>query len=234
MYSLNMLEFLRKNDRVKQLGLMVESSDPEQVNVDVVRLVKMPLNVRCVDEYNNHVNAAITDPAKIEMYVPEDWRGDKLTARGQLTRREIEQARYSPIEKTPFIELAAGQITTAARNVKIKMPSELDLLSAYNITAARLGIILSDNLQGKYDVQIKNLEEVLSAVAIRATPDAKRLYENMRYHVILEIDDEDIKSAELRRELVYNFPPEYIRTGEISLNQQPRTARFALVPLPSQ
>jgi hypothetical protein len=53
--------------------------------------------------------------------------------------------------------------------------------------------------------------------------------------VILEIDDSDRdnKSEELRKDLVYNFPPEFIRKDEIMLNQTPVQARFKLVPLNS-
>ncbi len=56
----------------------------------------------------------------------------------------------------------------------------------------------------------------------------------MRYHVLLEIDDsdKDNQSAEpLRKELIYNFPPEYVRRNEILLNQQPVVARFKLIPV---
>ena len=73
----------------------------------------------------------------------------------------------------------------------------------------------------------------MGAVAIRATPEAKRAYDNVRYQVILEIDDsdKDSKGAELRRDLVYYFPPEFVRSDEIVLNQQPVQARFRLIPL---
>jgi len=75
---------------------------------------------------------------------------------------------------------------------------------------------------------------VLGAITIRATADAKRAYEQMPYQVILQIDDEDSRSEEpLRRELIYNFPDQYLRTDDIRLNQQPVTARFELTPLPS-
>ena len=77
----------------------------------------------------------------------------------------------------------------------------------------------------------------MSAISIRATPEAKRLYEKMRYQVILEIDDsdKDAQSTEpLRRELIYNFPAEYVRRGEIVLNQQSVTARFRLTALPAE
>jgi hypothetical protein len=80
---------------------------------------------------------------------------------------------------------------------------------------------------------LNNLDEVIRAIAIRATPDGKRAYEQMPYQVILEIDDEDAKSTEpLRRQLIYNFPSEYDRKEEIVLNQPPVIARFKLNPLP--
>jgi hypothetical protein len=59
----------------------------------------------------------------------------------------------------------------------------------------------------------------------------------MHYQVILEVNDsdKDAKSAEpLRRELIYNFPPEYVRKDEIVLNQQPAVARFNLVPVSTE
>ena len=115
------------------------------------------------------------------------------------------------------------------------MSPEEDPLADYTLTTATLGISLSAILQGKYDVQVENLDEVLGTIAIRATAEARRAYESMRYQVILEIDDDDAKTqGSLRRELVYNFPPQYARTDEISLNQKPVTVRFQLVPLTPQ
>jgi hypothetical protein len=231
---LNVLAFLKQSDQIRQLGLTVESCEPETLTVTVVRLAKKPLAVKCVDETQNVREPASVEPPQVEMFVPEDWSGEKLTATVQLTRREIEQSRLSPIEKTPYIELPAGQIKEAPRSVRITMPPTEDLLADHTITAATLGITLTPNLQGKYRVSVTNLDEVIRAVNIRATADAKRAYEKMPYQVILEIDDDDAKSTEpLRRELIYNFPDEYVRRNEIRLNQQPVTARFELIPLTS-
>jgi hypothetical protein len=169
------------------------------------------------------------------MFVPKDWEGTKLEAKVSLTRSEINQARLSAVEKAPYIELAPGQTRVSVKPVKITTPPEEELLGDYSITTATLGITLSAILQGKYGVVVTNLDEVIRPITIRATPDAKRAYEKMPYQVILEIDDEDAKSTEpLRRELVYNFPPEYDRRDEIMLNQQPVTARFKLIPLTSE
>jgi hypothetical protein len=96
-----------------------------------------------------------------------------------------------------------------------------------------MGFSLSANLEGKYKVELVNPDAVMGTVAIRATPDAKRAYDNMRYQVILETDDSDKDkgSEEIRRDLIYNFPPEFVRRDEIMLNQAPVQARFRLVPV---
>jgi len=230
-YNLDVLSFLRKSDQIKQLGLTVESCDPDKLTVKIVELFKKPLSVRCFDEGKIPLEAESIEPSKVEMFVPEYWGGEKLTAEVKLARREIEQARVSAIEKTPSIELAAGQRRDAATAVKIKMPPAEDVLKNYTITRATMGFSLGENLQGKYKVEITNLNEVISPIAVKATPQAKQAYEGTRYQVILEIDDEDVKSEESRREVVYNFPPEFVRKGEIVLNQPPVQARFKLTPL---
>ncbi len=233
--ELDVVTFLKQSDRIRQLGLTVKSCDPNRLSINVVELVKKSLLVVCVDEEQNPVKTAAIEPTQVDMFVPKDWEGAKLEAKVQLTRSEINQARLSAIEKTPYIKLAPGQTRVSVKPVKITTPPEEELLGDYSITTATLGITLSAILQGKYGVVVTNLDEVIRPITIRATPDAKRAYEKMPYQVILEIDDEDAKSTEpLRRELVYNFPPEYDRRDEIMLNQQPVTARFKLIPLTSE
>jgi hypothetical protein len=233
-YTLPLLTFLRQSDQIKQLGLTVESCEPQSLSVKVVGLDKKLLTIKCIDETQNAIKAAVTEPKQVEAFVPKDWSGEKLIANVQLTRREIDQARLSAVEKSPFIELAPGQIRELQKSVKITMPPEEDLLADYTITTARLRFSLSPNIQGKYKVVVDNLDEVIRTITIRATADAKRAYEKMPYQVTLEIDDEDAVSTEpLRRNLIYNFPDEYLRKDDIRLNQQPVTARFKLIPLPA-
>jgi len=233
-HTLYLLNFLKKNDEIRELGLSVKSCKPETISVDVIDLVKMPLEIKCVDNQQNPIKDAVIEPVQVEMFVPENWRGEKLVAKVVLTREEIEQARVSAVEKTPFIELPAGQIKEAHDSVRIRMPRVGELLKDYTITTTTFGYNLSANLQGKYTVEVTNIDAVMSAIAIKATPEAKRAYENMTFQVIIEIDDsdKDIKSDEpLRKELIYNFPAEYVRRDEIMLNQQPVVARFKLKPL---
>lgn len=229
-HNLDLLSFLRGSDQIKHLGLTVVSCEPTRLTVNVVELVKKSLNVRCLDESRLLLEAESIEPAKVDMFVPEYWGGEKLTAEVRLTRKEIEQARTTAIEKTPYIELAASQRRESSAPVKIKMPPPEDALKTYTITTATLGFSLGANLQGKYRVEITNLNEVLSPISIKSTPQARLAYETMRYQVILEVDDEDVKAEESRREVVYNFPPEFVRKGQILLNQSPVQARFKLIP----
>jgi hypothetical protein len=232
-HILDVLSFLKRSDVVKTLGLTVESCDPNRLSVNVVELAVKTLVVKCVDKDKNPLKMAAIAPAKVDMSVPKDWRGEKLTAIVQLTDREIEQARLSPVEKVPYIELTPGQVRDARTAVKITAPPGGDPRADYTITTATLGFTLSANLQGRYKVEVANQDEVMRAIIIKATPDAKKAYEKMPYQVILEINDNDAKATEpLRRELIYNFPDEYVRKDEIRLNQQPVTARFRLTPLP--
>jgi len=233
-HILNVLTFLKQSDQIKQLGLTVESCEPQSLPIKIVELEKKPLTIKCIDETQNAIKVAVIEPKQIDAFVPKDWSGEKLVANVQLTRREIDQAKLSAVEKNPFIELAPGQIRELPKTVKITMPPEEDLLADYTITTARLRFSISPNIQGKYKVVVDNLDEVIRTITIRATADAKRAYEKMPYQVTLEIDDEDAAATEpLRRNLTYNFPDEYLRKDDIKLNQQPATARFKLIPLPA-
>jgi hypothetical protein len=249
-HPLNVAEFLKGADGIRQLGLTVISADPNLLTVSIVELQKKQVVVRCFDDSQNPLKVASIEPAQVEAFVPAERGGAALEARVTLSRREIEQARLAPIEKTPIVELAPGQTREAASSVKITLSKEQDRLQGYLVTSVRLGVSLSVNLEGKYKVELVNPDAVMGSVAIRATPEAKRAYENVRYHVILEIDDSDKDSrpdkspttatagaeapVELRRDLVYNFPPEFLRKDEITLNQSPVQARFRLVPLPAE
>lgn len=228
-YTLNLLSFLQKDREIRLLGLKIESCQPQTISVTVVGLVKKSLKVECVDAAQIPIKDATVNPARVEMFVPENWVGN---AKVQLAPTEIKQARLSAIKKTPFIKLSKEKRKEASQMVEIVTPPEEELLRSETVKNATLGFNLSANTQGKYKIEVINLTEVIGPIAIRSTAAAKRGYENMQYQVILEIDDKDAESAEVvRKKLIYNFPEEYVRNNEITLNQQPVTAQFKLVPI---
>ena len=216
------------NKQMKQNGLKVESCKPEKITVLVSRLERKMLEVECFDE-NQNPTAASVDPAQVFVSIPEGTQG---VARVLLNATELRQAKASPIKKRPFFQLPAGERRPAESMVEVTMP--IDLLKPETIKP-RVGLVLGVNIQGRYRIQVDNLLNVISRVSIKATGAAKRAYESMTYHALLEIYDDDIKATEpqIRRPLKYNFPAESLRKGEIQLNQQPVEAIFKLIPLPA-
>ena len=228
-YPMNVADFLRRSYQLRQFGLMVESCEPEILTVSVVKLVEKLLTVQCFDQDRISVKTESIDPPRINMFVPEDWAG---TAQVELTPGEIKQARHVTIKKIPYIELITGQTRQAEIAVKIRATPEEDRLSEQTITAAKLGIELSVNLQGEYDVEVTNLNEVVRPFTIRATLEAKQAYEQQPFQMTLYIlDGEEKLAEEQRKKVVYNFPELFVRKGEIELKGEPVEAKFKLTTL---
>lgn len=233
-YSLNLLPFLRKDRELSKLGLKIQTCDPNEISVNVVQLVKKSLTVECFDTSGNPLKPQSIEPPTIDAFVPEDSR---LTARVILSRSEIDRAKLSPYKKSPSITLAQDHVRLADTKVKIKLLPLEDALREHMVIAT-LDIAMSPNLQGKYKVELTNLDEVMQHIAIRATTEAKQAYEAQPYPpMTLHIFDDDAKKPEEKktREVVYNFPSEFVRKGQIELKnpQQPAKAEFILIPQPS-
>ncbi|MHC4362894.1 MAG: hypothetical protein ACYSTZ_08710 [Planctomycetota bacterium] len=155
-YSLDVLDFLRKSDQIRELGLTVESCKPDRITVNVVKLVERSLAVECIDENGSPVRVQSVDPAKVDMLVPQDWAG---SAAVKMTRGDIERAKVLAIEKIPYIKLSGGQLRKAATVVKVTIPE--DTLPEQTIPTPRLGFAFGENLQGKYKVEVLNWPEVI-------------------------------------------------------------------------
>ena len=232
-YPLNVLDFIKKSEEMREYsGLTAETCDPNTLTVDAVKLVERPLTVQCIDESGNTQKYESIEPSTVNMLVPGEWGNDKLIAKIRLTRSEIEQARNEPIKKNPYVELAAEQIRESTTAVTIMLPPKEDPLTVQRIEDATLVIAMSPNLSAKYYTVITNLSSVLNPIAVKATTDAKRAYEDQLLpHMTLYIFDSDTETQ--RKKVHYNFPPEYVRTGEIELSQESATAEFKLIPRPS-
>jgi len=236
-HTINVLDFIKESEEMRYLsGLTAESCEPNTLTVDVVKLVERPLTVQCVDQSGNSQKTESIVPPTVNMLVPGEWGNDKLIATIRLTQSEIERARKTPVKKNPYVELAPEQIREVAASVTIKLSPEEDPLTVQRIEDATLVIAMSPTLLAKYYVDVTNLPSVLNSIAVKATTDAKRAYEDQLLpHMTLYIFDSDTeKGQEVQRKRVhYNFPPESVRKGEIELSQEPATAEFKLMTRPS-
>jgi len=234
-YTLNVLDFIRESEQIRALGgLTVESCEPNTLTVNIVKLVRRELEIRAFDENARFLESESITPSKITMYVTQDWGQDKF-AEVTLTPSEIEKARSRAVTKRPYIVLGDNQKRISDETVNVKLIPEEEELESFTISRVRVGYSYSPITQGKYIAEPINEVEISSEIKIRATQEAKEAYEKQRFHVTVEIDDEDRSGNEVSRELRYNLPKEYVRSGEIKLDPgyEPVEATFKLVPVPS-
>ena len=229
--------FLQRSAQFQDSGLIIESSDPAEITIRVVELTEKSLGVECYDENGDFLTVeSIVDPATVNALVPDAWPpGDK--ARVVLTRSEIDQAKKKPIRKKAHITLADGQMRESRTTVEIKIRPEEERLKSFPDITATIGYCFSENLLGRYTVELLNQPEVIGEpIKIRATSEAKAKYEQQdEYKMTLYIYDRDeAKGREAQSRIVhYNFHEEDVRNGDIALDQAPVTARFRLIPIPS-
>ncbi len=229
--TLNVLNFLKQSDEIDQLGLTVESCEPQNLTVQVRRLVERSLPVQCVDRNGNLIQAASLQPATVTAYVMPDVT---YTARIELSEADQNQAKVATIQRVPYVDLAAGQRRTlSASPVNITLPREQVALADYNVQAT-LGFCFSPILQGQYRVELdpaQNIDE-LAAVRVRATRAAFDAFSNRQpFQIYLPIldSDRDVPDYQERR-VVFDLPDDYVRRGEIEETEDPAPLiRFRLV-----
>ena len=164
--------------------------------------------------------------------MPKEEAGVR-TATVRLLPDELNRAKNAPVEKTPYIELVPGQHRDLSTKVKVTLaPAEKSLIDGR--VPAVLNFCFSQNTQGKYRVVLEDDDPTkLAAVMVQATRTPCDQYTKTTPQMILYIRDEDRQPPEpvITREVVFNFPLEFVQAGEIRANQTPPTVRFRLEPI---
>lgn len=233
-YTINVLGFLKESNKIKGLGLSVVSVKPENAEIHVEELAEKWLSIQVMDQNGDPIQHESVEPAKVKMFVPDAWTGDLLTAGVELTPQQIERARTSPVKVKPFVKLSPllEKRRFADISVEVRLPSLNDALED-RVIQPRIGFLISRNLQGKYRIELLNENELTSATNFKATDEAFDEYDKgTRYQVLVDVRDGDENvPGEITREVIYNFPQEYVRRGEIRLSQPPRKATFKMTPI---
>lgn len=235
-HTLEVQPFLNSTTKMRSLGLTVEyckvkGIESRAIGVTVEKLVEKWLTVQCFDETDAILEHETIDPARVKMFVRAGYNSE---AKVTLTRQQIAKAREYPIVGTPYVELTGETGRFAPIRVKIELPpAEVSLQD--RPLQPTIGFIFSKNLQGKYSIELLNENELTETTQFRATDKAWAVYKDKTpYQVLVEVRDGDEATEGVSREVVYNFPVEFVEKGEIRLNESHRQAKFKLVPVPPE
>jgi len=230
-HTVNVLDFLRKSDVFRNLGLTVESCQPQRITVQTQKLVEQDGAVECVGIEQGQV--ATLNPSSVTASVP---KGKTLRAKIMQTPEEQHVAKIAPVEKNPYVELtsALDQRREVATKVKVSLAPAQNVLTD-RLVSASYGFCLSENLQGVYRVALdKDPDKTkLLAIKVRATEEAFAAYQKAPMQIVLYIKDEDAHRTQwpAEGEFVFAFPLDYVRRGDIEANQAPPKVKFMLEPI---
>ncbi|MHC5093671.1 MAG: hypothetical protein ACYSO2_07200 [Planctomycetota bacterium] len=234
-HTLNLLRYLqdKENSKIHELALTLESCTPPQVTATIEQLEKKELPIQCLDENSSLIKEAVITPSFANIYVRKGYNGKASIS---LTQQQIENARKQPITATPYVELGVvGVIRKSAEPVEVVLQSETLLKPRTFKTTKPIGVFMSQELQNAYKVAILNDEKVRETMSIYATDEAFRAYESVAYPLYIVIKDSDVVDlSEIPpKTIFYNFPHEYVKSGQIEQDatKLPRTAEITIEPL---
>jgi len=225
-------ELLRKTAKIRNYNLTIESCDPSIVEIKVEKLVLETLTIQCLDRESGVelVPKEITPSPTVEMYVKESWLADDLKAKVILTPEQIVQARNDYVPVQPFIVLEPKGQPIYADYHNIKLPSTS--LPVWSFQPS-IGYIDTKNTREKYNIELLNEKELTSTTSFRATEQAWKEYkEKTTPHLLISISEPE--SGQIATvPVIYNFPQQYHRNGEIELAEPDKMpkAKFKLVPI---
>lgn len=228
-YTLDILELLRKDERVDEMALTLEAVRPAQVNVSIEELELKTLPIECQNENGFPVPGAVAVPAVVDIYVRKGYNG---SATAVLTPQLQEAARKEAVSVRPFVNLGvAGVIRESVQTVEVKLQGA-EQLETLSYQPKSIGFVMSAKLANTYTVQLENEAQLTSTTQFKATPEAMDAYQKKKYHLLIEVFDVDEQLDEIPpRPVIYNFPKDYFKNGEIVEVTPSRPAVFKLVPI---
>jgi hypothetical protein len=147
-----------------------------------------------------------------------------------LTAQQIQRARRLKVEEKPYVEITPGKRHYAQNAVRIALPATEPLKA--QVTQPMIGYIISPALLGKYKIELVNESELKTISNIRATDKAFDAYKKQRYQILIEIRNGDEALTEIPpRAVIYNFPTDFLKDGQIEAPNPPQQAQIKLTPL---
>lgn len=227
-FPLVTVKWLNQTTKIKSLGIIVESAEPEVIQVTTEKLVKKELNIECFDQNGiPRLPEAIT-PTTVGIFVKKDYFGKAIIS---LSAAEVGKAQKEAITKKPYVLLPSGEFRYG-EDVEIKLPSTE--LPSQPFQPTKIGFIFTENLAGNYRIELINKNELTESTSFMASEEAFEAYKSSPYHILVLVLDNDKngKGEEMSGDIIYNFPAEYFSAGKIKLAQpSTKKAKFKLIPI---
>lgn len=236
-YQYPVMSLLEKYDKLNKIGLTVQQCRPATVEVKAEKLVYKQVKVLCVNEHNLIEDNVNIEPTFVDMPVRDYWSGDKLTAFVKLSPNQIEQLNTKPVTATPYIEIEPQRLIYSDKTVVVSGSKDATSKMAYALPGPRVGFIVNPNISEKYSITIEKSDSLIN-LQYMATAAASNIYKESTYHILIAISESDIKPdtdgrlAPVIKNVIYNFPQEALKKGEIEplKNTTPPTITIRLVP----
>ena len=229
-YALELLDYLQESSKVQELALTLESCTPKRVDVKIEELVEKELPIQCVDKDGLPVDGANPVPGVVKIFVRKAYNESATVV---LSPQLMELARKQPVEATAYVELGVAGVRRESQTpVKIELQSE-ERLKPHNFQPTSFRFVMSPEIASNYEVELVN-ETFTGTTNFMATDEAMDAYKKMQYHIRIEIRDGDELLSEIPpRPVIYNFPPDHFKNGDIDIVEVtvPKTATFKLIPL---
>jgi|FrelakmetLWP11LW_1041352.scaffolds.fasta_scaffold01411_4 hypothetical protein len=228
-HTIDVSEFIRQNPKIREYALTLEWCRPEKLDVNVEKLEKKLLVVQCVDETGGSIKPDTIEPAQVEIFVRSGYSGSAMV---MLTPQQSERAKKLPISVKPYAEIAPGKRRYAEEPVQVTL-SASEKLEPMVIQPA-IGYVVNPAMTGKFKIELLNETELKTITNIRFTEKAYEAYKKQKYQFLIEIRDGDESLPEIPpRAVIYNFPQEYVKSGQIEAPNPPHQAQLKLTPIVS-
>ena len=220
-YQYPLMSLLEGYEKLRKMGLSVDNCRPATIEVKEERLTTKQVKVICIDEHNLIVDNVNIEPPFVDMPVRDSWSGDRLTAFVKLSPNQIGQLTTREVTATPYLEIDPQRYIHSERTVAVTGSTDNIAKTARAISGPRIGFIYNQNIADRYDIKIIEKSDSLNTLQFIATEDAFEMYRRAVYHVLVEIQEADIKTdaqgiiAPITKQIIFNFPSQYIRADKI-------------------
>ncbi len=200
----------------ENIYLKVVQSDPEVIRVRVTKLVSQSLTVKVSDDYGKELATEVLDPKSVNAFVRS---GEKLPE--VLVTLNNDQQKRATKEEIPFPGKAALPGGTKEIPVRVKLRESGGSRAPQVIPLPQYRYLIPPSMLGQYTIKIENEQVLKDPIQYRGSPGAEEMFRTKKYHLIIEIREEDLNQPQpilqqpILRPIRYDIPKEYI--GELEI-----------------